>query len=247
LEASLNRRLEIFETVDELSIRGAELFVGEAATAIAGRGRFSVALPGGSTPRPLFRMLATDEYLAKTDWERIHFFWTDERCVPPEHPDSNYKLASDLLLSKLPITDTANIHRIPGEMVPDLAALAYEQNLRNFFIDQPLPSFDLIMLGVGVDGHTASIFPGERLIDDVSRSAVAVYVEKLASHRVTMTLPVLNNAHKVVFLVTGMEKSGIVHDILVDNRPQYPAAMVKPTGDAVIWLLDRDAASALPR
>jgi 6-phosphogluconolactonase len=245
MEASVNRRIEIFETADELSRRGAELFMSEATAAIVRQGKFSVAFSGGSTPRPLFQMLATDEYLTRAEWKGIHFFWADERCVPPDHPDCNFKLAFDLLLSKLPLTDTTHFHRITGEMPPDLAALAYERTLRDFFTGQPLPSFDLIILGVGVDGHTASIFPEERSVDNVSRYAVAVYVEKLASYRVTLTLPVINNARKVVFLVTGKEKANIVRNIIVDDNPQYPAAMVKPTGDTITWLLDRGAASAL--
>jgi 6-phosphogluconolactonase len=189
-------------------------------------------------------VLASDEYLGRVDWSRTHFFWVDERCVPPVHPDSNYKAAFDLLLSKLPVEDS-HFHRIPGEQSPEVAALSYEQDLRDFFVDQSPPRFDLVILGVGTDGHTASIFPGSRFAIDTSRYAVHVYVEKLDSHRVTLTLPVLNNARGVVFLVSGREKAGIVRSMLVDDIQCYPASLVTPVEGTVTWLLDHEAAMLL--
>jgi len=240
----VKRRIEVFETIYELGRRGAERFIAEAAAAISRRGEFSVALSGGSTPRPLFSALASDEYLSRVDWSRIHFFWVDERCVPPAHPDSNYIAAFDLLLSKLPVDDT-HFHRIPGEQSPEVAALSYEQELRDFFAGQSPPRFDLVILGVGTDGHTASIFPGSRLAIDTSRYAVAIYMEKLDSHRVTLTLPVLNNAREVVFLVSGREKAGIVRSMLEDDIQCYPASLVTPVEGTVTWLLDHEAAMLL--
>jgi len=241
----VKRRIEVFETFYELGRRGAERFIAAAAAAITRRGEFTVALSGGLTPRPLFRVLASDEYLSRVDWRRTHFFWVDERCVPPAHPDSNYKAVFDLLLSKLPVDDT-HFHRIPGEQSPEVAALSYEQDLRDFFAGQSPPRFDLVILGVGTDGHTASIFPGSRLAIDTSRYAVAIYVEKLDSHRVTLTLPVLNNAREVVFLVSGKEKADIGRAFLEENNQRYPAALVKPVEGSVTCMLDSEAASLLP-
>jgi len=238
------RRIEAMADLAGLSRRGTELFVTAAVEAIGARGRFSVAVSGGSTPRPLFQLLATEEFRTRIDWERVHFFWADERCVPPDHPDSNFKAAYDLLLAKLPLP-AANIHRIPGELAPLEAARAYERDLRGFFAGEHVPVFDLILLGVGEDGHTASLFPGKEGIGEKERSAVAVYVEKLHSHRVTLTLPVLNSARRVVFLVAGGEKAEIVREILEEGETRYPAALVAPPSGEVIWLLDREAAALL--
>lgn len=228
----------------ELSRRGAELFVTAAVETIGARGRFSVAVSGGSTPRGLFQLLATEEFRSRVDWERTHFFWADERCVPPDHPDSNFKAAHDLLLTKLPLP-SSHIHRIPGELAPDEAALAYERDLRRFFAGEHIPVFDLILLGAGEDGHTASLFPGGEGIKEKERLAVAVYVEKLHSHRVTLTLPVLNSARRVVFLVAGREKAVIVQEILEGKNPLLPAALVNPPEGSLIWLLDSEAAGKL--
>jgi 6-phosphogluconolactonase len=244
LAAAVKRRLEVCETIGDLCRKGAELFIAAATAAITRRGKFTVALSGGSTPRPLFSLLASDEYLGRVDWSRTHFFWVDERCVPPVHPDSNYKAAYDLLLAKLPV-DSAHFNRIPGEQSPEAAAFSYEQNLKDFFADQSLPRFDLVILGVGTDGHTASIFPGSRDAIDTNRCAVAVYVEKMASYRVTLTLPVLNNAREVVFLVSGKEKADVVRSILENDMQQYPTSLVSPVEGTVTWLLDNEAAGLL--
>ncbi len=238
------RRVRIFNTIEDLARNAAELFIAEAEAAIASHGRFYIALSGGSTPGPLYSTLATDKYRSRTDWERIHFFWADERCVPKDHPDSNFRLASDLLLAKLTVPD-CNVHRIPGEMTADLAAIAYERDLSRCFPSLSLPRFDLIFLGVGADGHTASIFPCGKAANDFSRTVIPVYAEKLDSHRVTLTMPVLNNARTVVFLVTGKTKADIVRNILVKNNPCCPAARINPTMGKAIWLLDREAAYLL--
>jgi 6-phosphogluconolactonase len=240
----MKHRVEVLKNSCELAKRGAELFTAEAAEAIASRGEFSVALSGGSTPLPLYSLLATDEYLSRIDWTRIHFFWADERCVPPDHPDSNFNAAFASLLSKLQV-NASHFHRIPGELCPDQAALVIEQNLRSFFAGQSLPCFDLILLGMGADGHTASIFRDSPSSTDTSRIAVEVYVKKTDLHRVTLTMPVLNNARKVVFIVSGKEKAETVRAVLAKGSPHYPASMVKSTGAPVTWLLDLDAAKLL--
>ena len=236
--------IEVMADLAELSRRGAELFVTAAAESIGARGRFSVAVSGGSTPRALFQLLATEEFRTRVDWERTHFFWADERCVAPDHPDSNFKVAHDLLLIKLALPSD-HIHRIPGELAPEAAAFAYERDLRGFFAGERIPAFDLILLGMGEDGHTASLFPGEKGIAKKERSAIAVYVEKLHSHRVTLTLPVLNSACRVVFLVAGKEKAVTVQEVLKGTNPLLPAAQVNPPEGSLTWLLDKEAAGKL--
>jgi 6-phosphogluconolactonase len=238
------RRIEVLNSIEDLSLKAAEVLVAEAAAAIAGRGKFSVALSGGSTPAPVYSLLSEDEYRSRIKWDRIHFFWADERCVPQDHPDSNYKLAFDLLLSKVPVPHS-NIHRIQGELGPDRAANTYENELGTFFPDLPIPSFDLIFLGVGTDGHTASIFPNVVKDDNFARAAIPVYMEGTGIQRVSLTLPVLNNAGTVVFLVSGKAKSRIVRDVLEGTNSGFPAARVNPDWGQAIWLIDREAAELL--
>ena len=240
------RNIEIFDTAEELAHKAAEIFTLEAEAAATLRRSFSVALSGGSTPAPLFSTLAKDEYRTRINWNQVHFFWTDERCVPPDHPDSNFRLAFDLLISRLHIPDS-NIHRIHGEMNPEKAAEIYEKDLKCHFHGISPPRFDLIFLGVGTDGHTASIFPDAEADDVFSRSAIPVHAKNVLSHRVSMTLPVLNNAKKIAFLVVGKEKSRIVCDILVRKNYSYPAGRIHPTKGNAIWLLDREAASELAK
>jgi 6-phosphogluconolactonase len=236
------RDVEIFETAEAAGARGAELFLDAAREALAARGRFSVALSGGSSPIPLFRCLAKGAPHAGIDWNAVHVFWADERCVPPDHPESNFRLADELLLSKLPFPG-AVIHRVAGELFPDEAARRYEAELSASFPDEAIPVFDLLLLGVGSDGHTASLFPGMELESFSPRKAVAVYVEKLQSARVTLTLPVLANARRIVFFVTGAAKAGILGEIFRESgAAHYPAARVAASENHVRWLLDREAA-----
>jgi 6-phosphogluconolactonase len=236
------RDIEIFDTAGAAGTRGAELFLDAAREALAARGRFSVALSGGSSPIPLFRRLAEEAPRAGIDWRAVHVFWADERCVPPEHKESNFRLADELFLSKLPAPG-AVIHRIAGEEPPDEAASHYQSDLTASFPGEEIPVFDLILLGAGSDGHTASLFPGMDQDGFSGRKAVAVYVEKLKSYRVTLTLPVLRNARHVVFLVTGGGKAGIVAEILEGaGGANYPAANVVPVEGILTWLLDKDAA-----
>ena len=237
-----SKAIEIFATAEAAGARGAELFLIGAREALARRGRFSVALSGGSSPIPLFHHLAAEAPDAGIDWSAIHIFWADERSVPPDHAESNFRLADELLLSKLPAPG-AVIHRIAGEMAPDEAAHRYEAELSVSFSDQEIPVFDLIFLGVGNDGHTASLFPGMDRNDSSGRKAVAVYVEKLQSYRVTLTQPVLSNARHLVFLVTGDSKAAIVAELLEDGEGRrYPASRVASLSGTVTWLLDKAAA-----
>ena len=224
----------------------ASIFVEDAGREIALNGRFTVAISGGITPKGFFKLLASEEFRSQVDWGRIHFFWADERCVPPADIDSNYGSAYNTMLSKLPVPPE-NIHRIKGELEPEAAASAYEAELRAFFGGDTAPRFSLIYLGVGDDGHTASLFPGSDALEEKNRLAVAVYSEPLKSRRVTLTLPVLNNAARVVFLVSGKSKARIVKEVIEGgpgNSP-YPAGLVSPGDERLVWLLDREAASML--
>jgi 6-phosphogluconolactonase len=244
LEASVTGRkdIEVYATAEAAGTRGAELFLAAAREALAARGRFTVALSGGSSPIALFCRLAAEAPDAGIDWCAVHVFWADERCVPPDHAESNFRLADELLLSKLPAPG-AVIHRIQGEQSPDKAACQYEADLSASFPDEEIPVFDLLFLGVGSDGHTASLFPEMDLAHMTERKAVAVNVEKLRSYRVTLTLPVLCNARRTVFLVTGIGKAGIVGEILRDGEGSwYPASRVASMSANVTWLLDKAAA-----
>ena len=233
----------------ELARGAAGLLSVRAAEFIARTGRFSVALSGGSTPRAVYSLLAEPEFRDRIDWPRVHLFWGDERCVPPNHPDSNFRMVQEALLAKIAIPPE-NIHRMMGEREPAEAAAAYEQELKTFFTagDGDWPRFDLIFLGLGEDGHTASLFPGTVALDATKHWITAVHVEKLQSYRLTLTLPVIRSAAQVVFLVSGASKTKIVREIFASNRAlnDYPAAKVGPMAGRLTWMIDRDAARELP-
>ncbi|GAB4576251.1 MAG: 6-phosphogluconolactonase [Anaerolineae bacterium] len=217
-----------------------------AEEAIAKRGRFAVALSGGSTPRRMYERLAQPELAERIDWLRVHVFWGDERAVPPEHPESNYRMAHEVLLSRVPIP-AQNIHRIRGELAPEEAAKTYEAELRQFFSrdQRPVSSrFDLVLLGMGEDGHTASLFPGAAAINETDRWVVAYYVEKLQAWRITLTPVVLNAAAQVTFLVSGAEKAARLRQVLYGPyQPQaLPAQIIRPAHGRLLWLIDEAAA-----
>lgn len=234
--------LRIFDTPTDLFRGAAEEFCTQAVAAVAQHGKFSVALSGGSTPKSLYQLLATD---ANLPWDKTYFFFGDERHVPPDHPDSNYRMANEALLSKAP---AANVFRIPSEMKDaDAAATVYEQTLRNFFRLGPgeFPRFDLILLGLGPDGHTASLFPGSAALSENKKLVVANWVEKFKTYRITFTFPVLNNAACVMFLSCGADKAGILHDVLENPRADLPSQRVRPTNGRLLWMVDQAAASEL--
>ena len=244
---SSNVEIRILTTPQELFEVAAEEVVRAATEAVAQRGRFTIALSGGSTPKNLFNLLATN---ARTvfPWDRTYFFWSDERHVPPTDPESNYRMAEEIMLSKIPV-NAGNVFRIGAEN-PDAAAAAeaYEQTLRKFFQLQPgqVPAFDLILLGMGPDGHTASLFPNTAGLQEKTRPVIANWVDKLKANRLTMTLPVLNSAREVAFLASGTDKAQVLRTVLEEDAPpeQYPAKLVRPTG-RLIWFVDRAAASQL--
>jgi 6-phosphogluconolactonase len=245
---SASVEIRVSTTPQELFEAAAEVVVHTAKDAVEQRGRFTIALSGGSTPKSLFNLLATN---ARTvlPWDRMFFFWGDERHVPPTDPESNYRMAEEAMLSRIPVA-AGNVFRIPAEN-PDAAAAAdaYEQTLGKFFQLGPgeVPIFDLILLGMGPDGHTASLFPGSAGLQEKNRLAIANWVDKLKTSRLTLTLPVLNAARCVAFLVSGTDKAAVLKTVLEEDAPaeQYPSKLIRPNNGKLIWLVDRAAASDL--
>jgi 6-phosphogluconolactonase len=241
----IRMEVRVFPDLTALSRAAAEFFGALSKKAIAARGGFSIAISGGSTPLPLYTLLGSSPWRENIDWKHVHVFWADERCVPPDHRESNFKLADDTFIARAAIPDE-NIHRIDGEIEADQAALKYEQELRAFFGAAPYPVFDLVLLGVGEDGHTASLFPGNAVVQERERFAVAVHLDAPRLSRVTLTLPVLNHAAEILFLVSGGAKAGVVQAIAGKNNPdQYPAGFVHPTHGAMTWFVDAEAAVGL--
>ena len=245
---SASAEIRVLTTPQELFAAAAEEVVRAANEAVSQRGRFTIALSGGSTPKSLFNLLASNAKAA-LPWDRTFFFWGDERHVPPTDPDSNYRMVEEAMLSKVPVPP-GNIFRMPAEN-PDAAAAAeaYEKTLRKFFQLEAggVPRFDLILLGMGPDGHTASLFPGTAALQEKSRLVVANWVEKLKTHRLSFTLPVLNAARCVAFLVSGTDKAATLKTVLEEKASgeQYPSKLVSPTDGRLIWFVDRAAASEL--
>ncbi len=230
----------------KLSRAAGEFFISQSQEMIIQKGYFSVALSGGETPATLYSLLATDAYASRVDWEKVHIFWGDERCVPPEDLDSNYRMARQNLLDQVPIP-AENIHRIRGEDEPKIAARDYEKLLQEFFEgnnEAHNPRFDLVLLGLGNDGHTASLFPNTTALDVDDRWVTANYVESMRAWRVTLTATAINSAQHIMFLVAGANKADTLRQVLEgDNLPSvYPAQAIKPKDGRLIWLVDGDAA-----
>jgi 6-phosphogluconolactonase len=242
-----SRIIQRFSAPADLFRGAADEFVRLGCDATSAHGRFTVALSGGSTPRSLYSLLAKD--YADFSWSRTFLFFGDERHVPPTDPDSNYRMVNEALLSHLPIP-AGNVYRVHAEN-PDaaLAAAEYEERLRRFFNLQPgeFPRFDLIFLGLGPDGHTASLFPDSEGLKEQSRLVIANWVEKFKTHRITFTFPVLNHAAEVMFLASGPDKAEMVREVLEGkNAPPLPAQQVQPDG-RLVWMLDEAAAAKLSR
>lgn len=246
----MKRELHIGADLEEISHRAAQLFARTIAQQGSTSQRLAVVLSGGRTPRRTYELLASEPYRSRIAWEKVHFFWGDERTVPPDHPDSNYRLAFESLLSPLAIPD-AQIHRIEGERAdPRQAALAYQQEIARFFSlpeNAPPPTFDWIFLGMGSDGHVASLFPGTAALREREHWVVANWVPQLDSWRITLTLPVLNAGRCVLVLVAGPEKAEAVREVWQSTRDArgLPAAQLAPKG-RLLWLVDRLAAAKLP-
>ena len=248
---STNFKIQIAADTGDLSRMAANMLVNKITNVLQDKEFFTLALSGGSTPKSLFALLAKkdDLFSLKIPWNKVHFFWGDERHVPPNHSDSNYRMTHETMLS-LVSTPTENIHRIRGEHTDaGTAAEEYEQELRSFFQlgAGQLPRFDCVLLGMGQDGHTASLFPHSSALHKHDRLVVSNWVEKFRSFRITMTAPVLNNADSIIFLVSGAEKADTLKTVLEgDEMPaQLPAQLVRPVHGELLWIVDKAAAAEL--
>lgn len=238
--------IRVFDGIDALAQGAAETTLAIVHEALKRRGRCSIALAGGSTPATLYRLLGSPAYQYAAPWDQVHFFWGDERCVPPDHPESNYLLARTAMLDFLGVPQ-GRIHRMRGEEDPDRAAEMYEREIRDTLETSPgfAPRFDLVMLGMGADGHTASLFPSGLELGEKQRWVIST-VKPGGWRRVTLTLPVLTNAHNTMFLVAGEGKAGMVRRALFDPPShEVPAGLVRPVGGRLLWLMDGPAASAI--
>jgi 6-phosphogluconolactonase len=238
--------IERFVDVEALSRAAAVLFAGKACEAVEATGRFSVLLAGGDTPRRTYELLAGEPHRSRVPWGRVHFFWGDERCVPDDSPESNFEMARTALLDHVPV-DPGHIHAIPSDRSPEDAAKAYEEELKEFFPGAP-PRFDLALLGLGDDGHTASLLPGSSAVAEKVRwTAVSTRPEEAFS-RITVTLPLLNRAATVLFLVSGAGKARVLRSLFEDggsSQASLPASLVRPVSGDLRWFVDAAAASAL--
>ncbi len=234
-----------------LARRAAQYFVEQAEQAVAARGRARIAISGGSTPKAAFGALAEhgEPWRERMPWDKLDLYWVDERCVPPDHPDSNYRMTREALLDQVPL-GPEQIHRIEGELDPEEAAARYEAELRNSFRLEgaKTPQFDVVALGMGPDGHTASLFPHTRALRETSRLVVANYVEDKDTWRITLTRPVINRASKVFFLVSGAEKALILNEVFEgEHDPErLPSQLIVPANGILTLLLDEAAATLLP-
>jgi len=237
--------IRIFNDLEGISQAAAEIFDNLAGEAIATRGRFCVALSGGSTPRRLYEILAAAPFREQVNWQAVNIFWGDERCVPADDLRSNFRMARETLLNHVPLP-AENIYPMRGDLPPMEAAAQYESELRGYFGNQP-PTLDLILLGLGDNAHTASLFPHTPVLTEIKRWAAEVYVAELDMYRVTLTAPLINQADQVVFLVSGAGKALALHNVLKGAyQPQeYPAQLIHPNSGHLLWLVDKAAGHKL--
>jgi 6-phosphogluconolactonase len=239
----------VFPDLDGAAAEAAKRFAAISEQTVAARRACAVALSGGDTPKTLFAQLAGEPYRRRIPWERLEVFWADERCVPPDDPQSNYKLAYDLLLSKVPVP-RAQIYRMPGDMPHHVAAAdAYAETLRAHLpaTADGWPRFDFVLLGIGANAHTASLFPHTQAVRERERTVVAQFVEEVGTWRMTLTVPVLRRAADILFLASGASKAEAVRAALEGppNGDDVPASLIRPIDGRVAWLLDRAAAARL--
>jgi 6-phosphogluconolactonase len=247
---SQNPSIFCYDDADAVARAAADLVVRAGRESIAARGRFTLVLAGGSTPQRTYEILSQPGYSRQIDWSNTDFFWGDERPVPPDHEDSNYRMADRALLGMISL-DPKRVHRLQGELIDlDFAAIQYEEEIASAFdasTDTEPPSFDLVLLGMGADGHTASLFPHTEALGESSRWVVANSVPQLATHRLTMTAALLNRARTVVFLVTGAAKAQALAGVLEgpSDPHRLPSQLIQPRAGKLVWLLDREAAGRL--
>lgn len=236
------KHIQVFADAETLAGGAAAFLLDRARDAVHSSGRFTLALSGGHTPELLFSRLAEPPFRAQFPWENTFIFWGDERCVPFNDERSNARMAHAKLLDRVEIPPR-NIFRIPVELSPEEAARQYEQTILDTF-HPALPCFDLILLGLGNDGHTASLFPGTAILNEQTHLVGAVYADSQQQYRITMTFPLLNQAHALLFLVAGKEKAGILKQVL-DSEGNYPAQHIQPEKGDVYWYVDEKAADGL--
>jgi 6-phosphogluconolactonase len=246
--AANKQNIIIVSNVADLARRGAEMFSKAAKESVGLRERFTVAISGGSTPRYMHQMLAKEPYLSDIPWAKTHIFWVDERCVPENDPASNFGLARKDFLDQVPIPQN-QIHTMPGEVSPEKGAEIYENVLIDFFYLQKgkSPVFDLIFLGTGKDGHTASLFPGQKALDEMEQLVIPVKGGDPHVNRLTITFNVLNHTKRILFMVSGKNKADIVKTILEFPEARLPAQRIQCTNGTLTWLLDRESASMLSK
>ena len=240
-------QVAVFQDTDTLNQEAAQYIVRVAQEAVVTHGRFTLALSGGNTPKKTYALLATEPYSSQIDWTRTEIFWSDERCVPPDDSESNYRMAYEVLLSKVPIP-AQQIHRVPAdEPDRDAASLAYAEDIRRTLAASGVPSFDLIQLGMGPEGHTASLFPHQPSLHEELRLIMPVTVPKPPPPRLTFTPPLLKAASHTLFLVTGADKADAIQAVIEgDDQPdEYPAQIAHVTRGEVVWMLDALAAGKL--
>ena len=242
------KKLVVCSDAEELNRRAAEQFVRLATESVAASGRFTVALSGGSTPRALYSLLAGETFQPLVPWSKVYFFWGDERCVPPDDSESNYGMARVTMLEKVPVPKE-NVYRVPTENGnAQRVAAEYERTLRIFFgfNEGQQPRFDLILLGLGEDGHTASLFPGTAALEETG-TVTSNDIQRLETPRITLTLPAMNEAAHIVFLVSGSSKALVLKEVLEgqDQPTRLPAQSIQPVQGELLFLVDRAAASEL--
>ena len=246
-EQASHGQLLVAADATELTENAARAVVERAAQAIDARGMFHVALSGGNTPRPVYERLAMSPYRDAVDWSRVQIFFSDERFVPLDSPDSNYHMAQAALLSRVPIPERF-VHAVATvDIAPEEAASLYEEGIRRIFEVAPteIPSFDLILLGMGSDGHTASLFPDTEALTVTERLVTPNFVSKLDAWRITFTYPLINAAHAVMFLIQGSDKAGRLAQVM-RGETELPAARVRPSNGELLWMVDEAAAGSLP-
>ena len=242
---------KVAPTAHEVARTAAECFLGAVIVAVNARGLARVAVSGGSTPKAMFQLLAdpAEPFLKQVPWDKLYLYWVDERCVPPTDADSNYRMTNQALLSKVPLP-ADHIFRMEGELDPEVAAARYESTIRNSFKLEgaETPTFDLILLGMGDDGHTASLFPNTDGLDNITHIVIANHVPQKDTWRITLTAPVIDQGREVAFLIEGPAKTQVLHDVFLGpyNYRTYPSQLIRPASGTLTLLLDSVAAAKLP-
>jgi 6-phosphogluconolactonase len=239
----------VSSTPAEVAQAAAQLFVDAVDKAVQIRGLARVAISGGTTPKAMFALLAGEPFIKQIPWGKLYLYWVDERSVPPDHPDSNYRMTKEAMLSKVPLP-TDHVFRMEGELDPAVAAARYESTIRNSFRLEgaQTPTFDLVLLGMGDDGHTASLFPHTEGLNNITDLVIANHVPQKDTWRISLTSPVINQGREVAFLIEGAAKSQVLHDVLLGPRQPdtYPSQLIRPATGQLTFLLDSAAASKLP-